>query len=109
MRCVSGGARFLQAEQRESHSYPASDFPDAASWLVDRERLAAFEAEGAHFESRYHLTLTWLPPMDAADSAGRSLVERPDAGEGSLRGRDWRGALAQFVAETDREIGRAHV
>src|SRR3546814_13114136 len=42
--------------------------------------------------------------MDAADSAGRSLVERPDAGEGSLRGRDWRGALAQFVAETDRVL-----
>src|SRR3546814_8217727 len=42
--------------------------------------------------------------MDAADSAGRSLVERPDAGEGSLRGRDWRGALAQFVDETDRVL-----
>src|SRR3546814_4462377 len=42
--------------------------------------------------------------MDAADSAGRSLGERPDAGEGSLRGRDWRGALAQFVAETDRVL-----
>src|SRR3546814_374017 len=103
-RFGSGWALFFQAERRESHSYPASDFPDAASWLVDRERRAAFEAEGAHFESRYHLTLTWLPPMDAADSAGRSLVERPDAGEGSLRGRDWRGALAQFVAETDRVL-----
>src|SRR3546814_16884180 len=42
--------------------------------------------------------------MDAAVSAGRSLVERPDAGEGSLRGRDLRGALAQFVAETDRVL-----
>ncbi|MET1754187.1 hypothetical protein ABVV53_01725 [Novosphingobium sp. RD2P27] len=88
--------------RRESHFYPDSDFPDAASWLVDRERRAAFEAEGAHFESLYHLTLTWLPPADAADSAGRSLIERPDAGECSLKERDWRGALAQLVAETDR-------
>ncbi|AMK18916.1 conjugal transfer protein TrbE [Sphingobium sp. MI1205] len=103
-RFGSGWALFFQAERRESMSYPASHFPDAASWLVDHERRAAFEAEGAHFESRYHLSLTWLPPADATDNAGRTLVERPDAGEGSLRGRDWRGALASFVAETDRML-----
>jgi type IV secretion/conjugal transfer VirB4 family ATPase len=103
-RFGSGWALFFEAERRQAQAYPTSDFPDAASWLVDRERRAAFEAEGGHFESRYHLSLTWLPPADAADSAGRSLVERPDAGEGSLRGRDWRAALAQFVAETDRVL-----
>ncbi|AXB75870.1 conjugal transfer protein TrbE [Novosphingobium sp. P6W] len=101
-RLGSGWALFFDAERRESHSYPVSEFPDAASWLVDRERRAAFEAEGVHYESRYHLTLTWLPPADAADSAGRSLVERPDADQGTLKGRDWRGALARFIAETDR-------
>lgn len=103
-RLGSGWALFFDAERRESHSYPVSEFPDAASWLVDRERRAAFEAEGVHYESRYHLTLTWLPPADAADSAGRSLVERPDADEGTLKGRDWRGALARFIAETDRVL-----
>ncbi len=99
-RFGSGWALFFEAERREANSYPDSDFPDAASWLVDGERRAAFEAEGTHFESRYHLTLTWLPPVDASDRAGRSLVERPDAD----KGRDWRGALASFVAETDRVL-----
>ena len=103
-RFGSGWALFFQAERRESLSYPDSNFPDAASWLVDHERRAAFEAEGAHFESRYHLSLAWLPPADATEHAGRTLVERPDAGEGSLRGRDWRGALESFVAETDRML-----
>ncbi|MEE4454337.1 conjugal transfer protein TrbE [Novosphingobium resinovorum] len=103
-RLGSGWALFFDAERRESHSYPDSEFPDTASWLVERERRAAFEAEGTHFESRYHLALTWLPPADAADTAGRSLVERPDADEGVLKGRDWRGALARFVAETDRVL-----
>src|SRR3546814_1363999 len=42
--------------------------------------------------------------MEAAEIAGRALLARPDAGEGSLGGRDWRGALAQFVAETDRVL-----
>jgi type IV secretion system protein VirB4 len=99
-RLGSGWALFFDAERREAQAYPDSAFPDAASWLVDGERQAAFEAAGTHFESRYHLTLTWLPPADASDRAGRSLVERPD-GENA---RDWRGALEGFVAETDRVL-----
>ncbi|MBO9601878.1 MAG: conjugal transfer protein TrbE [Novosphingobium sp.] len=99
-RFGSGWALFFEAERREALGYPDSAFPDAASSLVDRERRAGFEAEGAHFESRYHLTLTWLPHPDATDRAGRSLVERP----GDDKERDWRGALASFVAETDRML-----
>jgi len=99
-RFGSGWALHIEAERREAPGYPASGFPDAASWLVDEERRASFEAAGAHFESRYHLTLTFLPPPDQADSAGRALVERADAPQG----RDWRQALAGFVAETDRAL-----
>lgn len=98
-RFGSGWALFFEAERVESLGYPASAFPDAASWLIDEERRAAFEAEGAHYESQYHLTLTFLPPADASDAAGRSLVEREEDS-----GRDWRTALAGFVAETDRVL-----
>lgn len=99
-RFGSGWALFFDAERREAAAYPDSDFSDAASWLVDQERRAAFLGEGTHFESRYHLTLVWLPAPDSAEAAGRSLVERPDAG----MGRDWRAALAHFIAETDRAL-----
>src|SRR3546814_8065856 len=73
-RFGTGWALFFEAERREALGYPDSRFPDAASWLVDQERRARFEAEGAHYESRYHLTLTWLPAADGADAAGRTLV-----------------------------------
>ncbi|NIJ63093.1 type IV secretion system protein VirB4 [Sphingomonas leidyi] len=99
-RFGSGWALHIEAERSEAPGYPASSFPDAASWLVDEERRASFEAAGTHFESRYHLTLTFLPPPDQADRAGRALVERADASQG----RDWRQALAGFVAETDRAL-----
>ena len=99
-RFGSGWALFFEAERVEALGYPTSEFPDAASWLVDEERRAAFEAEGAHFESHYHLTLTFLPAADASDAAGRSLVER----DGDAVGRDWRAALAGFIAETDRVL-----
>ncbi|MFS0771226.1 conjugal transfer protein TrbE [Sphingomonas sp. 1P08PE] len=100
-RFGSGWALFFDAERRPAPGYAASDFPDAASWLVDEERRAAFEAEGEHFESRYHLTLTWLPPADATERAGRSFVEQP---EGQSPARDWRTALAGFVSETERVL-----
>lgn len=99
-RFGTGWALFFEAERCAVLGYPDSDFPDAASWLVDRERRAGFLAEGQHYESRYYLTLVWLPPADNQDAAGRSLVERGEAG----KERDWRGALAGFIAETDRAL-----
>ncbi|TDW58870.1 type IV secretion system protein VirB4 [Novosphingobium sp. PhB55] len=101
-RLGSGWAIFFEANRREISRYPRSDFPDAASWLIDEERRAAFEAEGGHFESVFTGTLLWLPPADASDTAGRSLVERPEADSETGGGRDWRAALAGFTAETDR-------
>jgi len=100
-RFGTGWALFFEAERRGSQGYPDSAFPDSASWLVDQERAARFEAEGAHYESRYHLTLTYLPAPDGADAAGRSLIERPET---AGAGRDWRGALGNFIAETNRAL-----
>lgn len=99
-RFGTGWALFVEAERREALDYPVSTFADAASWLVDAERRAAFLEEGAHYESSYHLTLVWLPPVDSQDAAGRSLVERAEGTEAQRR--DWRGSLGQFVAECDR-------
>jgi len=99
-RFGSGWALHFEAERREALGYPDSDFPDAASWLVDEERRAGFENAGQHFESRYFLTLTFLPPPDQADTAGRALVERSD----DMKGRDWHQALAAFIAEADRAL-----
>ncbi|HEY7810972.1 MAG TPA: conjugal transfer protein TrbE [Allosphingosinicella sp.] len=99
-RFGSAWALFFEAERVEAVGYPESRFPDAASWLIDRERQADFEGGRDHFESRYHLTLAWLPPVDNQDKAERALVEREAAGGG----RDWRQSLAGFVAETDRAL-----
>src|SRR3546814_20797748 len=96
----TGWVLYFDAERREALGYPDSEFPDPASALVDRERRAAFEAESAHFESCYHLTLQWLPAPDNVDSAGRTLVDRPDA----EKGRDWRGGPPAFLTETARVL-----
>jgi len=99
-RFGSGWALFFEAERVEALGYPESRFPDPASWLVDAERRASFEGGRDHYESLYHLTLVWLPPADAEARAERALVE---SAAGADR-RDWREALARFVADTERAL-----
>jgi type IV secretion system protein VirB4 len=98
-RLGSGWAIFVEAQRVPANRYADSRFPDPASGLVDDERRAQFEEEGAHFDSFYFLTLVWLPPADDAARAEAWLYEgqsRADA--------DWRQALAGFVDRTDRVL-----
>ena len=98
-RLGSGWAIFVEAQRRPARDYPDSLFPDPVSELVDAERRAQFEEEGAHFESAYFLTLVWLPPADDAARAESWLYEnRADAGI------DWRAARENFVDRTDRVL-----
>ncbi|UCI32140.1 conjugal transfer protein TrbE [Mesorhizobium sp. B4-1-4] len=99
-RLGSGWALFFEAERIEALGYPHSRFPDAASWLVDEERRAAFEGKVTHFESRYHLTLLFMPPPDSQARAESALVDSHRS-EGK---RDWRQEVARFRDETDRVL-----
>jgi type IV secretion/conjugal transfer VirB4 family ATPase len=96
-RLGSGWALFVEARRDPAQAYPVSAFPDPVSALVDEERKAAFLQTGDHFESRYFLTLTYLPP---ADRRGRieGLFVEGRAGAGV----DWRAELAGFVDRSDR-------
>ena len=77
-RFGSGWALFFEAERHAAPHYPHSRFPEAASWLVDEERRAAFQRggfeaspqptfrSGEHYENSYTLTLIYMPGADAA-------------------------------------------
>jgi len=96
-RLGSGWAIFIEARRDPSASYPDSAFPDPVSALVDEERRADFQGSGEHFESRYFLTLSYLPPAQERGRFERLFVE-------GRRGADidWRAELAAFVDRTDR-------
>ncbi len=99
-RLGSGWAVFVEAQRVPAASYPESRFPDAASALVDAERRAQFEEEGVHFESRYFLTLLFLPPVEDAARAERFLYE----GRERAAGADGCETLAGFVDRSDRVL-----
>jgi type IV secretion system protein VirB4 len=100
-RFGDGWALFFEAERVAAHGYPPGRFADAASWLVDQERRAAFEADGAHYESRYSLTFLYLPPPDAAGRTERFFYERA---EPQSIVADVRAELTAFLTETDRAL-----
>jgi type IV secretion system protein VirB4 len=98
-RLGSGWAIFVEAQRLPANYYPVSRFPDPASSLVDAERRAQFEEEGAHFESRYYFTLVWLPPADDAARAEAWLYEGRSGEEANRRN-----ALSAFIDRTDRVL-----
>lgn len=99
-RLGSGWAVFVEAQRVPTGAYPESRFPDVASALVDAERKAQFEEEGVHFESRYFLTLLFLPPAEDAARAERFLYE----GRERASGADAHETLAGFVDRTERVL-----
>jgi len=98
-RLGSGWAIFVEAQRDAANRYPESRFPDAVSALVDAERKAQFEEEGAHFESGYYLTLCWLPPAEDAARAEAWLYE--GRAKGGIDGRE---ALRGFIDRTSRVL-----
>ena len=96
-RLGSGWAIFVEAARVAAIDYPDSAFPDPASALVEQERGAQFAEEGAHFESRYFLTLVWMPPAEDAARAETWLYEGK-----AQSGVNARELLAGFADRTDR-------
>jgi type IV secretion/conjugal transfer VirB4 family ATPase len=86
----------IEALRAGSLDYPTSHFPDPVSALIDDERRAAFEAEERHFESRYFLTFTYLPPEEAISTAESLLLENAPSGRGAQG--MYRAALGGFLA-----------
>jgi type IV secretion system protein TrbE len=100
-RLGSGWAVFVEAQRQPAGKYPEGYFPDLASALVDVERRAEFEQEGAHYESSYFLTFLYLPPPEEPARAARFLYEGRDRNQDA----DTRQAQRGFVDRTERVLG----
>jgi type IV secretion/conjugal transfer VirB4 family ATPase len=103
-RFGSGWALFFEAERLPAADYPRSTFPDPAAFLVDEERRIAFEEQGAHFESQFHLTLVWLPPSQSVSAMERLFFGRSRARGEAAAGQQAGDLLIDFCRRTDRAI-----
>ena len=93
-RLGSGWAIFTEARRRQAMDYPASKgFQTEASELLDQERRVLFEAEEAHFESDYYLTLQYLPPTETVSYFSTWFISNKSAD----RRRDYGRVLDKFT------------
>src|SRR5579863_9288698 len=76
LRLGSGWMIQCDAIRSRAPGYPeAGAFPDPVTRVIDDERRQQFMAEGAHYESEYFLTLTYLPPVEAEQKAQGFMFE----------------------------------
>jgi type IV secretion system protein VirB4 len=70
LRLGSGWMVQCDAIRSCAPGYPEpGEFPDSVTRVIDDERRQQFMDEGAHFESEYFLTLTYLPPLEREERA----------------------------------------
>lgn len=100
-RLGSGWCIHVEARRAPAPGYPNGEWPDALSWLIDEERRAVFQAAGARFESRYFLTLTWMPPAERQGQIEGLLFEGDEDAQPE-QGRDYRQHLKRYVQESDQ-------
>jgi len=103
-RLGTGWAIYAEAARVEAGGYPQTNIDNPASWIVEAERKAAFEQAGQYYESRYYLTLCYLPPADKVNSVEKLLIETPvqednNSANDNDAANDY---LTRFIAETDR-------
>ncbi|MDX2274345.1 MAG: conjugal transfer protein TrbE [Hyphomonadaceae bacterium] len=89
----------VEARRAPAPGYPDALWPDAVSWLIDEERRQVFETAGARFESRYFLTLSWLPPAERQGKLESMIFEGGGRAEGGV---DYHLHLENFIERTDQ-------
>ncbi|MDQ2694374.1 MAG: hypothetical protein M3Z21_03155, partial [Pseudomonadota bacterium] len=91
-----GWMMHVDAIRAPATDYPTSGaFPDPTTALIDEERRGQYQAIGAHFESRYVLTVTYLPPPSVESRLSSLFVSGADTV------RDAWGMLVAFRAALD--------
>lgn len=101
-RFGSGWAMHFEATRRAADGTATSNFVDPLAGLIDEERRGSNEADGTLFESDYHLTLTYLPPVDKVGKLEQVFIDKEGADEAaSLSGADY---LSAFIRDTDAAL-----
>jgi type IV secretion system protein VirB4 len=94
----------VEASRRQALDYPAGTFPHGVAALVDEERRRAF-GTGGHFESRYYLTLAYLPPPEEMNRLADLFLERPAPSRAAARGGvDYGRHLEYFLGQVEQLV-----
>jgi type IV secretion system protein TrbE len=92
----SGWALYFDVVRSKTTAYPNSKFPNDASSLLDLERKEMFCGQQNFLESKYYLTLIYLPSQDSDVNVANKFVESSSKVQSIDRARD----VAEFQKTT---------
>lgn len=96
-RFGSGWAIYVEAQRKPYLSYPEKGyFPDPVSLLVDTERKEMFSQIGENYESKYYLTLQFLPQTQSTSRVSSLIITQPEKSD------DYSKNLDLFIESTQR-------
>jgi type IV secretion system protein VirB4 len=85
LRLGSGWMLHADLIRSRAPGYPdPGAFPHAVTRVIDAERRQQFMDEGAHFESEYFLTLTYLPPPESEERLKGWMFEGQSNGRSGI-------------------------
>lgn len=68
----------FEVQRYKTSDYPGGRFNSEIAYLVDREREATFTEYGEHFETRFYMTISWLPPSSIEAKAKSIFSKKED-------------------------------
>ena len=83
-RLGAGWALYADDQRVRAQAYPASDWPEPVTYVLDAERATTFRDQ-EYFENEYYLTLIYLPPPDVAARVGDWFYEGADPQRRAVR------------------------
>ncbi len=97
-RFGSGWALYIEAKRQPYTSYPEKCFfPDPVSLLIEAERREKFSKLEETFESRYYLTMQFIPEFQSISRFNKLITS-----EKVEKTEDYRKSLSLFIATTQR-------
>jgi len=87
-RLGSGWMAHIDGVRLPAENYPDSSeskFPNPVTALIDAERRAQYEGEGAHFESQYVVSVTYMPPSAVEGKLSEYLYDENLSSEEKAR------------------------
>ena len=101
-RLTSGWAIHVEGKRIETNYYPKDTFPDDITQMIDNEREKIFNS-GSHFETKYLITLTYLPPPDNQDKLKNMVIQGDVSHKDSVKRRTlYKMHLKDFMVQFDR-------
>jgi type IV secretion system protein TrbE len=97
-RFGSGWSLYIEAKRKLYSSYPEKCyFPDPLSILVEAERRERFLEAGESFESKYYLTLQFLPPSQSTSKVSKIVITQEENTD-----ENYHKSLDLFIAHSER-------